>query len=1105
MSGRHGRRKFPKRHITLILVWALLATTVTAYLLHDEKREQLGYWRERLTRVSDMNRRLLDEWLTERRGDARELASFMSVRIAVSQEADNTTEHNWPSDLQTEIDSFVDTTTASAVYVVNRDGKVLASSSRSGPLAQWARADCKSARNDRVLTIFPSQELEFPQLAILTPVFGPLDSGTSLGCVILLTLPQDIGSRISTDATSTSTGETFLAALRDDEPVFISALRDWPYTKTFPVLGPGQAASATLLRKADLSGEFRDYRGVNVLAVGHYMPELQWAMVTKIDRAEALANFHQSTLRAWTIAFLSVILVAGIAFGSWRQQQIQELHARLQTERKAASELRINEARMRLAFEATQIGFWDWDVTDNTQVWSDACKALLGLPADSPSNFEVLMSCIHPEDRDAMMNEIKSAIAQHRDHVIEYRAIWPDGSVHWHAARGRPFYDDAGNPTRMIGIALDIDSRKRGEQRLQLQAAALEATANSIVITDPNGNILWTNPAFTKLTGYEAEEVKGKTPRILNSGQHDAAFYHDLWQTILTGNTWQSAVINRRKNGTLYTEEQMITPVQSSNGEITHFIAIKQDITERNQNEIALRHAEEKYRAIFEDALVGIYQSSPEGQFLKANPALARIFGYESPQQLIEGMRDLARDWYVDPNRREELRRLLAETGAVHNFEHQARRKDGSKAWLLQSVRVVRDENDKLMHYEGTVLDITEKRSLEDQLRQAQKMEAVGRLAGGIAHDFNNALSIINGYSELLQLALANDGNGNLGRQAGEIQAAGQRAASLTRQLLAFSRKQIIQPVVLDLNSVVKDLDKMLRRLIGEDISLEIKLGTCLRQVKIDQGQIQQVFMNLAVNARDAMPTGGRLVIETCNTDLDEMYVRQHPYAKAGHYVMISVSDTGCGMDKETQARIFEPFFTTKEIGKGTGLGLSTVFGIVKQSDGYISVYSEIGKGTNFKIFLPQGEGLEKLEAPTEPSQYVSSNHETILLVEDDASLRELTKHCLQNSGFRVIEAEDGKAAVRTSSRYTGVLNLLLTDVVMPGMSGAELAHQLAQTRPETKVLFMSGYTDDLIAYHGILEQGKMFIEKPFDLNSLITKVREVLRIREEEAEEHNV
>jgi signal transduction histidine kinase/FixJ family two-component response regulator len=400
----------------------------------------------------------------------------------------------------------------------------------------------------------------------------------------------------------------------------------------------------------------------------------------------------------------------------------------------------------------------------------------------------------------------------------------------------------------------------------------------------------------------------------------------------------------------------------------------------------------------------------------------------------------------------------------------------------------------------GIVLDLTERKRTEEalhvaegQFRQALIMEAVGQLAGGVAHDFNNLLTVILGYAEMLLYSRLSGDERARGPLL-EIHKAGERATSLTRQLLAFSRKQILAPKVIDLNHIVSDMDKMLRRLIGEDISLTAVLDRDLQSVKADPGQIEQVLLNLAVNARDAMPQGGNLTIETRNTYLDELYAQTHVEVQPGHYVMLAVSDTGCGMDATTQARIFEPFFTTKGPDRGTGLGLATVFGIVKQSEGHIWVYSEPGQGTCFKIFLrchiqptnPKGKSV--LGSPQSPK-----GQETVLLVEDEDGVRGLARHVLEEQGYTVLEASRGAEALRLCQEHPATIDVLVTDVVMPEMSGRQLAERLAQIRPGLKVLYMSGYTTDAVVRHGVLEAEKAFLQKPFSSNALACKVREVL------------
>ena len=515
---------------------------------------------------------------------------------------------------------------------------------------------------------------------------------------------------------------------------------------------------------------------------------------------------------------------------------------------------------------------------------------------------------------------------------------------------------------------------------------------------------------------------------------------------------------------------------------------------EKEEAQKALRHSEElheeRYRTMFEGAIVGMFQSTPDGRFLRVNAAMAQMFGYSSPEDMIAGITAISTQVFVDAERSAEFVSLMREQGAVQNFELQAHRKNGTTMWISANVRAVR-ENGEIVRYEGTNSDITERKGLEEQLAQAQKMEAVGRLAGGVAHDFNNAIGVIVGYGALLKDRVESDAKA--GNYIDQIVKAGQRAASLTRQLLAFSRKQVIQPAVLDLNAVVSDTDKMLSRLIGEDIKMTVNLAHDLGAIKADRGQIEQVLMNLVVNARDAMPQGGKLIIETQNAELDQSAVGPHPYAKPGDYVVLSVSDTGCGMNKETQAHIFEPFFTTKALGKGTGLGLSTVYGVVKQNEGYVWVYSELGQGARFKVYFPRIAATVQPTTASPDTMTSPGGVETILLVEDDDTMRELTRRCLVSAGYAVISTPNGEAAIQAASEHRGPVHLLLTDVVMPVISGRQLAESLAAYRPETRVLYMSGYTADLIADHGVLASIIVLLEKPFTKEDLLRCVRRVL------------
>jgi PAS domain S-box-containing protein len=503
-----------------------------------------------------------------------------------------------------------------------------------------------------------------------------------------------------------------------------------------------------------------------------------------------------------------------------------------------------------------------------------------------------------------------------------------------------------------------------------------------------------------------------------------------------------------------------------------------------------LRRSESNFRSLVTNSPYGICRCNPDGVLMDANPAFVHMLGYESATELkgqhLGSLHRSSQEWF-------RLADCFATrkdfTGLVTEFT----RKDDTATVLRLSGRAIRDKEDT--SFELFAEDVTENRALEQQLRQSQKMEAVGRLAGGIAHDFNNLLMVISGYCEFLLDRIGPDPV--LRTPAQEISKAAERASSLTRQLLAFSRKQMLAPKVLDLNAVVTENLRMLTRLIGEDIDLVMVPGPELGAVKADPGQIEQVIMNLAVNARDAMPRGGSLQIETSNVTLDDNHARLYGGVQAGEYVMLAISDTGSGMDAETQSHIFEPFFSTKGT-KGTGLGLSTVYGIVKQSGGYVWVHSEPGRGTTFKVYLPRivetGE-LAAVRLPPSPVRKRTQPVETVLIVEDETNLRRMTCHYLETQGYKILEAADGAAAVQICVAHSGPIHLLLTDVIMPGMNGHEVAKRVVSLRPNTKVLYMSGYAENAIGHNGTLDEGINLLQKPFTLQALKEKVREVLDV----------
>ena len=510
---------------------------------------------------------------------------------------------------------------------------------------------------------------------------------------------------------------------------------------------------------------------------------------------------------------------------------------------------------------------------------------------------------------------------------------------------------------------------------------------------------------------------------------------------------------------------------------------------EHKKNEEALRRSEARYRSLVQSSVYGIFRSSLEGKFQDMNPALITMLGYQSAEEVLA--LDPTKDVFVNPEDQARLMEEFRRIGRMDGIEVKWKRKDGRAITVRISGRAVSSADEPADVLEAIAEDVTERRVLEDQFRQAQKMEAVGRLAGGIAHDFNNLLMVIGGYTEVLLTQL--EPEHPLFAKTQAIQQASDRATTLTRQLLAFSRKQLLELKVVDVNTIVEDMERLLRPLIGETVELVTKLSPEVGRTRADAGQLEQVLMNLVVNSKDAMPNGGRIVVRTQNISLDDSYRPEQTFIRPGKYVMLSVSDNGAGMSKETQSRIFEPFFTTKEKGKGTGLGLSTVYGIVKQSGGYVMVQSEPGAGTTFNIYLPRVDEALEAQGLAPVTRTADGGAETILLVEDEESVRQLVRETLETKGYRVLEADNGQAGLEAAVAHSGTIDLVITDVVMPEMSGRELAKRLIEARPTIKVLYLSGYTEDAILSDGTVERGKAFLQKPFSLQSLSRKVREVL------------
>jgi PAS domain S-box-containing protein len=763
------------------------------------------------------------------------------------------------------------------------------------------------------------------------------------------------------------------------------------------------------------------------------------------------------------------------------------------SERKAAdAALRRGREWLELAHSAGGIGVWEWDLQADRAIWSDSYYQLLGLEPGPEANYALWLERVHPDDL-ALVEGNFAAVQAGGRFTTDYRIVRPDGQVRWHYNVGTSSLDADGRPHRITGMSVDVTERKLAEAALreseERYRSLIDNATDLIYCHDLNGRFLSLNRAGEEITGYTQAELLQLTLLDLVAPEYWDLLRQRARNRIDEGNTQRTTCELE-----LLARDGRRVPVEISsaaiiqNGQIVALQGIARDTSARRAAEAALRASEARFRAICEASPIGMFLTDAGGDSLYSNPAMLQQIGLSADRALGTAWLEV-----VHPDDRAVIR--SAWSTAVRErcgFEINQRvlREEGAIAQLVIRVAPVW-EGAELLGFVGCSLDVTERASLEEQLRQAQKMEAVGRLAGGVAHDFNNMLAVINGYSDLCLTHL--EPSHPLGDSLQEIKKAGERAATLTRQLLAFSRKQMLRPEILDLNQVVSDMHTMLSRLIGEDVLLGTRLAGDLDRISADPGQIEQVILNLAVNARDAMPRGGRLTLVTHNVQLDTAAVRRHAGQPPGPYVLLEVSDTGCGMPPEVQARIFEPFFTTKGLGEGTGLGLATVYGIVTQSGGHLEVESTPEVGSTFRIYLPRAAAGAVAEPQPPAATEVPRGTETILLVEDEGMVRTLVRTVLEGCGYHVLEAANTEELERIREQHRDLIDLLLTDVVMPGRSGPEVAELLRRDYPELRVLFMSGYTDDAVIRHGVSTAEAAFIQKPFSPLALAQKVRELL------------
>jgi len=762
------------------------------------------------------------------------------------------------------------------------------------------------------------------------------------------------------------------------------------------------------------------------------------------------------------------------------------------THRKRAEEaLRRSEADLREAQAIARMGRWELDLSTNDIFWSDGIYSLFEIDREGfTRSYDAFLALIHPDDRAAVDRAYQRSVANMAQYEVEHRLLMPDGRIKWIHEIGRTEYADDGTPIRSVGTVQDISERKQAEQALAERETLFrgmfeEHSAVMLLIDPQSGSIIEANRAAASYYGYTLEAMLQMQIQQLN-----AARPSETAQNMRQALQKQKNLFEFRHalaDGRVRDVEVHSTPITIQGRPL--LFSIIHDVTERKLAEEALRDSEERYRNMFENIQDAVYAITLDGTILDISPSIKELSRGQLTREELIGKS--VHEYYPDTEAREVFLQALQATGRVNDYEMTLKNRDGTLIVCALSAKMQYDDHGRPVKIIGNIHDISERVALEKRLAQSQKMESVGRLAGGVAHDFNNMLGVILGYSEIsLELVSQDD---PIHRSLLEIQQAARRSADLTSQLLAFARKQPAAPRVLDLNETVDGMLTMLRRLIGENIDLIWRPGESLAPVRIDPSQVDQILANLCVNARDAIDGTGTITIETADGTPAERDHAEGLEAPPGRHVMLAISDSGCGMDPEALSHLFEPFYTTKDVGSGTGLGLATVYGIVKQNGGSIDVQSRERDGTTFRVFLPCSDEDDQQPEDRAEQTTLQTGVETVLVVEDEPMILEMTTVMLEKLGYRVFSHASPQAAIEFVEQHREAIQLLLTDVIMPEMNGRDLADQLRAYCPDLKCLYMSGYTGDVVAHHGVLDDRVVFIQKPFTQGDLSRKVRDAL------------
>jgi len=1066
---------FPITYFRVVVGCSLVVALLAAFILYRDYQQQLRYWQEKLTRVADANQHLLHHWLKERNEDAQLLASLPCTAIAVQRPPLGESAQPYPcrQHLDEELVSVASVYAYAGAYVLDGSGRVVVQSKASPPLnADLIRKVVVSSQQGTLTIPVPGDWAGYSQVAVVSPIRQPRPPGTgaktaTTGHAVVLTRPEAIASLMLTDAGVTTTGETVLVTLHAGQPVFISPLRHWmkPGRSSPPV--PAYPARISLLERRNLFGVYSDYRGVPVLVVTRYLPELGWAMVTKVDRSEALAGFRQTFALGITIGFLSILTILSVAAAWRRHNRIQRLQLDLARGRRTEEDLRRSEERFWVALQNSPVVVFNQDrelrytwINKPVPPWSEhdyvgkTDEEIIGI--EEGSGLTALKRPV-----------LDTGVGARREWTFAFR-----GEKRVYDINIQPLRNESGEIVGITCASIDISDRKRAEERLREYEKVVEGLQEMIVVLDRDYRYLLANRAFLEYRGMQREQIIGRrVPEVLNKGVFEdvlKAKMDECLQGRIVSFEMKNTYPRRGERDLLIS----YLPIAGPEG-VDRIACVLLDITERKLAEKALRASETRYRLLFESNPAGIFRSTPDGQLLEANEAFARIFGYQSRDELLR-FPDI--HFYLHPEKRDFLVAALRQQGSLTNYEFCGRHRDGSPVWALANMAFVAAENggpdvlegtfidvtarknaeEALQHseaqlrafienapygifryggghflsanpalvqmlgcaseaevlalnlasdvfhptaefkdliaisnqqphfgpsevrwkrrdgslvlaqlrgrvtgssekdktIEALVEDITHKRALEEHFGQSDKLEVLGRVASGVAHDFNNLLL---GITLNLEHAIAQTGRADhLREELEQTMQAARSAASLTRQLLVFGRKRARQQKLVNLNDAVIRSQHLVKSLAGDKIHVHLSLGPDLAPVQADPMQVQQVLLNLVSNARDAVSGEGEITITTRNIELQKVPADEYFSAapRAGHYVVLEVSDTGIGISRETLTHIFEPFYTTKE--EGSGLGLSTSYGIAAQSSGYMSVQTEPGHGATLKLYLPR-------------------------------------------------------------------------------------------------------------------------------------------------------